>query len=341
MPDTQIRLTRDQLAEFLPNSRAIKAFEQLMLMTGSVLPNDVTILQQLVQEVSIESGSNSAKSDLALALLAEIEANLALLTLAPNNTNGEFSIPFGTTAQYWRGDKTWRDFMPDVLATTLTGLSTATNAVITAADTVLTGLGKLQAQITGILAGKLSQFAPTTSSELAGVITDETGSGSLVFGTSPTLTTPKATTTIGVGNTTASASGAGISFPATQSASTDANTLDDYAEGTWTPTVVATTGTITAYTSSGRYTKIGDVVSCSFTFTVSNNGTGSGFIRISLPFTAASTQSVGSTRESAVTGNMGQVFSEASVSTAFVTRYDNAYPVASGYTIIGSLTYNV
>lgn len=36
----------------------------------------------------------------------------------------------------------------------------------------------------------LSQFAPTTSAELRGVMTDPTGSGALVFGTSPTLTTP-------------------------------------------------------------------------------------------------------------------------------------------------------
>jgi hypothetical protein len=38
--------------------------------------------------------------------------------------------------------------------------------------------------------GKLSQFAATTSLELKGVISDETGSGSLVFATSPTLVTP-------------------------------------------------------------------------------------------------------------------------------------------------------
>ncbi len=38
--------------------------------------------------------------------------------------------------------------------------------------------------------GKLSQFAATSSSELAGVISDETGSGALCFATSPTLTTP-------------------------------------------------------------------------------------------------------------------------------------------------------
>jgi hypothetical protein len=35
----------------------------------------------------------------------------------------------------------------------------------------------------------LGDFAPTTSAELAGVITDETGTGALVFGTSPTFTT--------------------------------------------------------------------------------------------------------------------------------------------------------
>lgn len=37
--------------------------------------------------------------------------------------------------------------------------------------------------------GTLAQFAATTSAQLAGVVSDETGSGSLVFGTSPTLTT--------------------------------------------------------------------------------------------------------------------------------------------------------
>lgn len=37
---------------------------------------------------------------------------------------------------------------------------------------------------------KLNAFAATSSSELAGVISDETGSGSLVFATSPSLVTP-------------------------------------------------------------------------------------------------------------------------------------------------------
>ena len=43
--------------------------------------------------------------------------------------------------------------------------------------------------------GKLSQFASTTSAELAGVISDETGSGKVVFSVSPALTgTPTAPT---------------------------------------------------------------------------------------------------------------------------------------------------
>jgi hypothetical protein len=40
------------------------------------------------------------------------------------------------------------------------------------------------------VANPLSQFAATTSAQLAGVISDETGTGALVFGTSPTLVTP-------------------------------------------------------------------------------------------------------------------------------------------------------
>lgn len=41
----------------------------------------------------------------------------------------------------------------------------------------------------GVTTNPLSQFAATTSAQLAGVISDETGSGALVFGTSPTFTT--------------------------------------------------------------------------------------------------------------------------------------------------------
>jgi len=71
-------------------------------------------------------------------------------------------------------------------------------------------------------------------------------------------------TTIGVGGATPSTSGAGITFPATQSASTDANTLDDYEEGTWTATIGNFTLNSGTFTSTARYTKIGRQVTINF-----------------------------------------------------------------------------
>lgn len=41
-----------------------------------------------------------------------------------------------------------------------------------------------------LVANALSQFAATTSLQLKTLLTDETGSGSAVFGTSPTISSP-------------------------------------------------------------------------------------------------------------------------------------------------------
>jgi hypothetical protein len=77
------------------------------------------------------------------------------------------------------------------------------------------------------------------------------------------------------GSTTAT--GTGIAFPATQSASSDANTLDDYEEGTWTPVIIGktTAGTGTYLVQTGRYTKIGNTVRIYFAIQWSaHTGTG-------------------------------------------------------------------
>jgi hypothetical protein len=81
--------------------------------------------------------------------------------------------------------------------TTTTGTLTLTNGKTLSVSNTLTFTGTDASSVAfgagGTVAytgGKLSQFAATTSAELAGVISDETGSGSLVFATSPTLVTP-------------------------------------------------------------------------------------------------------------------------------------------------------
>lgn len=85
-------------------------------------------------------------------------------------------------------------------------------------------------------------------------------------------------------------SGGQLSFPATQNASADANTMDDYEEGTWTPAVAgsSTAGAQTYATQAGRYTKIGRVVFYEFYIIMSAlDGTTAGDIRITgLPFSA-------------------------------------------------------
>ncbi|MDR1528405.1 MAG: hypothetical protein LBS22_02350, partial [Puniceicoccales bacterium] len=69
------------------------------------------------------------------------------ITLANSDIGSEPAITAGTTAQFWRGDKSWQDFEDSVRATLLTGLSTATKTAIAATDTTIVAFGKLQAQI--------------------------------------------------------------------------------------------------------------------------------------------------------------------------------------------------
>lgn len=68
---------------------------------------------------------------------------------------------------------------------------TAGSAGIVVTPSPLTGTGTIDIGTSVATSAKnLSFFAATTSAQLAGVISDETGSGSLVFATSPTLVTP-------------------------------------------------------------------------------------------------------------------------------------------------------
>ena len=155
------------------------------------------------------------------------------------------------------------------------------------------------------------------------------------------ITTPteQAATTIGVGNATPSTSGAGITFPATQSPSTNANTLDDYEEGTWTPVPTSNAGAITSYTSSGTYTKIGKCVTVGFSYTITNNGTGSSSGLISgLPFPVSLGSST-SSRAQATTGLATGHEATNNASQISVWRYDNTYPWATNATFAVSLAY--
>jgi hypothetical protein len=93
-------------------------------------------------------------------------------------------------------------------------------------------------------------------------------------------------TGLGVGVVPSAGKGAlqlssGINFPATQVASSDANTLDDYEEGTWTGTLKGSVSDpTTPVTATGKYTKIGRQVFVEITFNGVNTTGASGNITV-------------------------------------------------------------
>ena len=138
-----------------------------------------------------------------------------------------------------------------------------------------------------IVSGDTSGAVTLSAPAVAGTVTVTLPATS---GTMATLTTPSFATTIGVGAATASASGSGITFPATQSASSDANTLDDYEEGTYTVTTVGFTVSGTT-TLTGTYTKIGRLVFFDIKFANTGTIAWTIYCRLSLPFVPAAINS--------------------------------------------------
>jgi hypothetical protein len=120
--------------------------------------------------------------------------------------------------------------------------------------------------------------------------------GLAVTGTLSATGTGQVGTTLGVGAATPSASGAGITFPATDSPSTNVNTLDDYEEGTFLHGIsfggAAVGITYNANYTYGFYTKIGRVVHVLGTIILTSKGSSTGLARITgLPFTSNNTLS--------------------------------------------------
>jgi hypothetical protein len=147
-----------------------------------------------------------------------------------------------------------------------------------------------------------------------------------------------------VGTTTAVASAGilqvsnGITFPATQSAVANANTLDDYEEGTWTPSLAgdSVAGTQTYTWRNASYTKIGNRVfgSCSIIINVKDATTAGSLLITGLPFTPNSNSGI---PQGAVSIASGLTLSSGST---YVSGY-----VANGTTSIvlaqcGSGTFN-
>ena len=169
---------------------------------------------------------------------------------------------------------------------------TASRAVFTdgskgLVSNAITGTGNV------VMSNSPTLVAPVLGTPASGTVTNLTGTASInINGTvgattanTGSFTTMKASTGAAVGGATPGAGG--LAFPATAVAVADANTLDDYEEGTWTPALAFGGGTtgITYAGQGGYYTKVGRVVTLTGGINLSSKGSATGAATITgLPF---------------------------------------------------------
>jgi hypothetical protein len=138
-------------------------------------------------------------------------------------------------------------------------------------------------------------------------------------------------------------SGKGIDFSATANGSgtPTSEILKDYEEGTWSPTVLPSSGSFTTVsTANSLYTKTGRLVTLTTSITITNKGTGAGQIQIfNLPYAPVGNSS-GSCRESAATGYLGNAY-VLSGNYMVVDRYDGSSLIADGHVINLTASYFV
>jgi hypothetical protein len=107
----------------------------------------------------------------------------------------------------------------------------------------------------------------------------------------------------------------------------------------YTPVVTATTGAITTYTAFGGYQIVNKLMRVWFNINITNNGTGGGAIRMTLPFSCQVRiygQYVGGCREGAINGYENQCTME-SGTTILILTPTNGYPAGTGYQLNGSV----
>jgi hypothetical protein len=182
--------------------------------------------------------------------------------------------------------------------------------------------------------------------ELTLVAGDAVG-GNIVFYTGSAVERMRITSAgaveIANGNLVFSTNGTGIDFSASAGGGATSSLLDDYEEGTWTPSFTLDSGSATASSNTGSYVKIGKQVTVTLTITFSVPSAANVNDITGLPFTVENLtqRGVGASRENGVTGYTWLLRANNNLTSANLRRYDNAQALADGMQFVGTLTYFV
>jgi hypothetical protein len=204
--------TLDEIAAALADTANFS--DTVVLKTGSTMSGALAMGTNKITGLGTPTVSTDAAT----------KGYIDTVTIAPSNLTGPITSVGAATSiasQTGTGTKFVVDTSP-TLVTPVLGVATATSVNGTTIPSTKTLV---------VTTDKLSTLAATTSTELAGVISDETGSGSLVFATSPTLVTPNLGTPSAINLTNATA------------VPTDA-TKANLASPTFTGTVTIPTGAV-------------------------------------------------------------------------------------------------
>jgi len=164
-------------------SQSTGSFTTLTASTSLALATGATVTAVLDEDTM------SSDSSTALATQQSIKAYTDSQMVAANALEGALAIG-NTTGSTDIIVSSGQEITTDTISETTVGSGITLDGVLIK-DGLVDGV-----DVSGIAGGDavttdpLSQFAATTSSELSGVISDETGTGVLVFATSPTLITP-------------------------------------------------------------------------------------------------------------------------------------------------------
>lgn len=200
--------------------------------------------------------------------------------------------------------------------------------------------------IAGAVAG--SQMPVPGASSLGGVFSKSCASGGQFIQTINTDGTVNCVTPAGGGNVSGPASAVsgdiasynGTSGTSIQDSGLTTTQLSGIfsAWTNYTPTITASTGTITSVTGSGRFLQIGKTVYVSIRAAITTNGTGAGSLNATLPVTASTTLPAVLHGYQASAAN--NVYGRLSSSTVVSMSIDaGAYPGSTGETVNISGTY--